>query len=284
LDKIYHFFNNLLKLSHSEARGFVGLLIVSVILLILMFFPEIVIRNKASVDPLEVMQLDSLVSILAGDELKNTDKTLFTFNPNVISQDSLELLGFPKTVAKILINYRSKGGKFYKKEDVKKIYGVTDQLMDDIYSFINLPEFASKSSKNQLTQKLDLNSASVNQLKKVPMIGAALAARIVNYRSLLGGFVSKNQLEEVYGLSDIALRNVKSATFINSGFIPMRLKINHDSLKVLQNHPYISDPLAEDIVRFREVNTTIESEKVLVNFKSIKKSKFEKLILYLDFQ
>jgi competence protein ComEA len=284
LDKIYHFFNSLLKLSHSEARGFVGLLIVSVILLILMFFPEIVIRNKASVDPLEVMQLDSLVSILAGDELKNTDKTLFTFNPNVISQDSLELLGFPKTVANRLINYRSKGGKFYKKEDVKKIYGVTDQLMDNIYSFINLPEFASKSSKNQLTQKLDLNSASVDQLKKVPMIGAALAARIVNYRSLLGGFVSKNQLEEVYGLSDIALRNVKSATFINSGFIPMRLKINHDSLKVLQNHPYISDPLAEDIVRFREVNTTIESEKVLVNFKSIKKSKFEKLILYLDFQ
>ena len=116
------------------------------------------------------------------------------------------------------------------------------------------------------------------------MIGNVLAARIVKYRDLLGGFVNKNQLREVYGLQDIALGNLKSATFISSGFKPRLLKINRDSLEMLQNHPYISDKLAEDILRFREINSTIESEKVLANFISIDKSKFEKLILYLDFQ
>jgi DNA uptake protein ComE-like DNA-binding protein len=156
--------------------------------------------------------------------------------------------------------------------------------MDGIYTFINLPDSALRYQRKKPEQKIDLNSASVNQLKNVHMIGDVLATRIVKYRDLLGGFVNKNQLEEVYGLSEFALVNLTSAAFINSDFKPRLLKINHDSLEAFQNHPYISYQLAEDILRFREINSTIESEKVLVNFKSIDKSNFEKLILYLDFQ
>ncbi len=284
MNKIYQRIINILKLSHNEARGFVSLLIISVVSLILVFFPEIVIRHNISVDPAEVKRLDSLVALLERDEPFDENQKLFSFNPNVISVDSLVLLGFPKSVAKRLVNYRSKGGRFFIKQDVKKIYGVTDELMDDIYSIINLPDRALKKQGEKLTKKLDLNSASAEQFKTITMIGDVFAARIVKYRNSLGGFVSKDQLEEVYGLSDDALRNLKTDTFITSGFKPRRIKINHDSLEVLQNHPYISDHLAEDILRFRDLNDAIKSEKVLVNFKSVEKSKFEKLILYLDFQ
>lgn len=284
MDKIYQLIHSLLKLSYNEARGFVSLLIVSVIALILIFFPEIVIWKNRTIDPADVKQLDSLVAILESGESSDKNQTLFLFNPNVISMDSLLLLGFPKSVAGRLINYRSKGGKFFIKQDVKKIYGITDQLMDNIYSFVNLPDSSEKRQKSERTKIFDLNRANADDLKKVPMIGDVYATRIVKYRNALGGFVSKNQLEEVYGLSEDAVRNIKSGTFISSGFKPRRLKINHDSLELLQNHPYISNRLAEDILRFRDVNSTIDSEKVLVNFKSIEKSKFEILILYLDFQ
>lgn len=284
MDKIYQFISGLLNLSYYEARGFVGLLIVSVIALILMFFPEIVIRKKSTVDPANVKQLDSLVAILSAEELSEVKQTLFTFDPNFIAEDSLILLGFPKSVATRLINYRSKGGRFIIKQDVKKIYGVSDQLIEAIYSFIDLPETLSKSSENIPNQRFDINKARVDQLKKVSMIGDMFAARIVNYRNSLGGFVSKNQFEEVYGISDLALKNLNSIVYISSGFQPRRVKINLDSFEVLRSHPYISDPLAEDILRFRKINDTIGSEKVLINFKSIDKSKFEKLILYLDFR
>lgn len=250
----------------------------------LLFFPKIVMMENRMVDPATVKQLDSLAILLGRDEPSVTNQALFLFNPNVVSEDSLMLLGFHKSVARRLINYRSKGGKFYTKQDVKKIYGVTDQLMDNIYSFINLPEFVSKTPERQLTQKIDINRAGVDQLKEVKMIGDIYASRIVKYRNSLGGFLSLNQLDEVYGLPNDALRNLKSIAFINSGFKPKKLKVNHAGLEELQNHPYISDRLAEDMVRFREVNAAIESEKVLVHFKSIEKSKFEKLILYLDFQ
>lgn len=284
MDKFYQRINRLLKLSHNEARGFVSLLIISVVALILLFIPEIITRQNISVDPADVKRLDSLVALLERDEPFDENQTLFSFNPNVISVDSLVRLGFPNSVAKRLVNYRSKGGRFFIKQDVKKIYGVTDKLMEDIYSFINLPERALRIHEKKSSKKIDLNSASAEQFKTITMIGDVFAARIVKYRNSLGGFVSKNQLEEVYGLSDDALNNLKSDTFITSGFRPRRIKINHDSLEVLQNHPYISDHLAEDILRFRNLNDAIESEKVLVNFKSVEKSKFEKLILYLDFQ
>lgn len=284
MDKFYQRINNLLKLSHNEARGFVSLLIISVISLILLFYPEIVIRKNITVDPTDVKSLDSLVTILASDDPSNDNQVLFLFNPNVISEDSLVLLRFPKSVAKRLVNYRSKGGRFFIKQDVKKIYGVTDKLMDDIYSFIDLPDKLLRIREKKLLKKIDLNSSSAQQFEKIAMIGEIFANRIVKYRNSLGGYVSKNQLEEVYGLSGDALKNLKSDTFITSGFKPKRIKINHDSLEVLQNHPYISDHLAEDILRFRDLNDAIKSEKVLVNFKSVEKSKFEKLILYLDFQ
>ncbi|MCK5702475.1 MAG: helix-hairpin-helix domain-containing protein [Cyclobacteriaceae bacterium] len=256
----------------------------SVIALILLFSPNIVIRQNRSVDPADIKKLDSLVAILENDELPNTHHTLFLFNPNEISPDSLMLLGFPKKVAERLINYRSKGGRFYIKMDVKKIYGITDQLMGDIYTFINLLDSTSRDHLKKTEQKFDLNYANVNQLKKVSLIGDVLANRIVKYRDLLGGFVNMDQLDEVYGLSEMAKKHLKSITFISTKFKPHLIKINRDQADVILRHPYISFQLAEDIIRFREINSTIESEKVLAHFKSIDKSKFEKLIPYLDFQ
>ncbi len=284
LDKIYHRISNFLKLSHKEARGFVSLLIFSIIALILLLFPKIVSRQYSNIDPAEVKQLDSLVAILAIDDQSDQNHALFLFNPNKISLDSLVLLGFKTSVAQRLVNYRTKGGRFIYKQDISKIYGITATWMQDLYSFIDLPDRAVGSKAKKATIKFDLNKAGVEQLETITGIGRVFASRIVKYRDVLGGFVSKVQLEEIYDMPEDALRNLKSDTFISSAFKPQKIKINHDNLESLQKHPYISDHLAEDIIRFREVNATIKSEKVLVNFKSVEKSKFEKLILYLDFK
>ena len=282
--KIILFFKNLLSLSYNEAKGFFSLLMISIVLLVLIFTPKLVIRDQKEVDPNDVYKLDSLASLLENKEFLERGSQLFLFDPNTISVDSLVLLGFSKRIAERLINYRSKGGKFYYKNDVSKIYGITDLLMKNIYPFINLPDSAIISVEKFTKQKIDLNSATTQQLKKVYMVGDVLAARIVKYRDLLGGFVSEDQLEEVFGLEDVALSNMKIETYIKLDFKPRLVRINHDSLEILQNHPYISYRLAEDILRFREINSTIESEIVLTDFKSIDKSNFKKLILYLDFR
>ncbi len=275
--------SNFLKLSHKEVRGFSSLFIVSVLALLLIFFPKILIRHHATINPADIKQLDSLVAILNKVELSSKSHEVFNFDPNKTSLDSLMLLGFSQKIAQRIQNYISKGGHFYKKEDVKKIYGISDQLVLDLYPYMMLPDSGRIATK-RIIEKFDLNNASEIQLKKVQMIGAVLAARIVKYRSLLGGFISKDQLDEVYGLSDEAKDYLKSSTFIGTKFSPQKISINRAQEDVLSKHPYISYELAEDIVRFRHINSKIESKKVLVNFKSIDKSNFKKLILYLDFQ
>lgn len=271
------------KLSHKESRGFSSLFIISVVALILIFFPKILIRHNSKIDPAEIKQLDSLAAMLNRGEMSSKNRSYFKFDPNSLSIDSLMLLGFSEKIAQRMQNYISKGGHFYKKEDVKKVYGISDQLVSELYPYIMLPD-SDKKALNNIIEKLDLNIANEIQLKKVKNIGDILAGRIVKYRELLGGFIDMNQLNEVYGLSDSAKRHLKSSTFIRSNFRPQMIKVNRDQKNVLSGHPYISYELADDIIRFRQINSKIESGKVLANFKSLNKINFEKLIPYLDFR
>ena len=194
------------------------------------------------------------------------------------------LLGFDKKIAERIKNYRDKEGVFYTKKDLQKICGLTDQLFTRMHRYIDLPDSLTISGIQKSNVPVNINEANATQLTEIPMIGEVLSARIIGYRKLLGGFVALGQLKEVYGLSDDALESLKSTTFIKADFKPRLVKINYDSLDVLSRHPYISYQLADDIVRFRKINSIIESETVLANFKSVDKSKFKKLILYLDFQ
>lgn len=260
------------------------MLLLSFVALALIFLPKIIPISETETDPTDIKKLDSLSELLENKEYYGLTTQLFEFNPNTISKDSLLLIGFPEYLAERLIKYRSKGGRFYTKADVKKIYGMPDPLMERIYGFISLPDSISESLPKVSEQKINLNTATTEQLKQIPMIGNTLSLRIVKYRNILGGFISLDQLDEVYGLSDTGLKNTKLYTFIDSGFRPKLVKVNSDSLEVLQSHPYISWQLAEDMVRYREVNSTIKSQKVLADFKSIDKSNFQKLIFYLDFQ
>ena len=55
-------------------------------------------------------------------ETKNFTKgELFQFDPNTLSVEGWQKLGLSEKTSKTINKYRSKGGKFYKPEDIKKI-------------------------------------------------------------------------------------------------------------------------------------------------------------------
>ena len=86
---------------------------------------------------------------------------------------------------------------------------------------------------------LDLNEADSTTLQKINGIGVVLSARIVKFRNGLGGFVSEDQLDEIYGIEEYALNNLRKETFILDEFIPNLLNINSMSIDQLGKHPYI---------------------------------------------
>lgn len=171
----------------------------------------------------------------------------FRFNPNTVSPEDLERLGFSPKQAQSIINYREAGGKFRRKSDFAKSFVVADSVFKRLESFIDIP-------------LVDINMADSAQFDELPGIGPYFAARMVEHREELGGYTCKEQLMDIYhfdrekfdALSDLISCSNAAGTF--------RLwSLPADSLRL---HPYIrSYRTAKDIVLFRE-NTPEEQWSV----------------------
>ena len=95
----------------------------------------------------------------------------------------------------------------YSALNIKKHFNNKSITEKDIVKLqIDLDELTLLSKpKNRTEVKIiyiNMNTADTSQWKSFNGIGSKRANRIVKYRRLLGGFVSKNQLSEIYGLSD----------------------------------------------------------------------------------
>ena len=65
-----------------------------------------------------------------------------------------------------------------------------------------VPGLASAASKPQPTGRINVNTASVEQLTALPGVGPALAGRIVEYRQKSGAFRSTQELMNVKGIGE----------------------------------------------------------------------------------
>jgi len=64
-------------------------------------------------------------------------------------------------------------------------------------------------SKENVGGLINLNTASLEELDKLPGIGPALAGRIIDYRSKNNGFVSVEEIKLVSGIGDKVYENIK---------------------------------------------------------------------------
>ncbi len=243
----------------------------------------------------EKKELDSL--IVRWEKVEKHDSTtspsiqLFTFNPNTATKKELVTLGFSPFIAGRLENYRSKGGKFKIKSDLLKLYGMDSSLYKILYTWIDLPvekpgkivevKKESESFKKTAKEKFDLNTADSLQLVSIYGIGGKLSARIIKYRNLLGGFISPDQLKEVYGLDTIVISELNKRSFIVETFQPNRLNINSATEKELAAHPYLKYTIAKAITAYRFQHGDFKSIDDLTNIAIIDKSTFEKIKPYI---
>ena len=129
---------------------------------------------------------------------------------------------------------------------------------------------------------VELNSADTLTLQLLHGIGPAYARRIVRYRERLGGFVSTEQLLEVYGFTPELLEHIRPSLRLDSSAIE-RIPINSIELKQLARHPYVEYYQARDIVRLRSLGTLFHSADDLRAVPSMADSTLQRLLPYLDF-
>ena len=183
---------------------------------------------------------------------------------------------------------------FKEKIDLKKVYGISDNFYSKLEPYIIIENknsgsqlisnssqanFATATIKNQTKAKIEINTADSLTLLEINGIGPAFAKRILKYRSLLGGFVSVEQLKEVYGFTDEMFEKIKPNVTVNAELIK-KINLNKDDFKSINKHPYLSYELTKTLFDWRK-KTVITA----VNLKDIinDDQAYNKLMPYISF-
>ncbi|HIP36934.1 MAG TPA: helix-hairpin-helix domain-containing protein [Crocinitomix sp.] len=196
---------------------------------------------------------------------KSTKKIInyHPFDPNKFTIENWVSFGFSKKQATSIISYKHKINGFKSKEDLKKVYVISDKKYLELEPYIEIKTLKfNKSKAVYSTQKtkvkqnqnfdivVEINSANYSQLIKVVGIGEFTAKNIIKYKEKLGGFHSKEQLKEVYGITEENYNLIVQQININSSKIS-KIKVNAWSISKLKQHPYINWNIAESITNER---------------------------------
>jgi competence protein ComEA len=218
--------------------------------------------------------------------------TVFEFDPNTLSADGWRRLGLRDRAIQIIKKYLSRGGKFRKPADLKKIYGLPEELAARLlpYVRIHLPENTYREEahkredlprfKKRGPSTVDINTADTAALIALPGIGSKLARRIISFRDKLGGFYAVDQVKETYGLPDSAFLQIRAVLTI--GPRPVQtININVAGADELARHPYIGRNLANIIVKYRHQHGNFTRVEDLQRILLITPEIFQKIVHYL---
>jgi competence protein ComEA len=202
--------------------------------------------------------------IINEPELSLAKPVYFNFDPNRLSESDWLKLGLTHKQIKVIRNYESKGGKFYKREDLKRIYSISEKQYTMLEPFIlikNSDELSKKKtfktddksaaiSDQTLRPGIEINAADSQELERIRGIGPAFASRIIKFRRRLGGFYRKEQLLEVYGMDSLKYDQLKDQIQVNTGLI-RRFNINTFTFEEIRHHPYLTFKQMNAIIQYR---------------------------------
>lgn len=298
--------------SKTETNGFIVLI---PIMLFLLVAPSLYthvfskrynnsVEDQAILDSLLVMWNENVVlkksakKLIVPTEFREIE--LQEFDPNIADIELLQKVGIPYFLAQRIINYRAKGATFKIRSDLQKIYDFPDTLFTTLEAFIQLPDQLSAMKEVMITEKalkvepekvrikkelvrININEADTADYKMLKGVGKIYAARIIKYRSILGGFVEVDQLKEVYGISDSLVNSLNDQLLINDSYRPRKLKINIATFKELLAHPYISYEQAGDILNTKSKYGKFKKDSDLMKLNLFSTTELKKLKPYLTY-
>jgi competence ComEA-like helix-hairpin-helix protein len=223
---------------------------------------------------------------------------LFYFDPNTISTSDWKRLGLRDKTIKTIENYLSKGGHFYKPEDLQKIYGLHNDEYERLIRYVKIESndiktnegFVSSKSKDEKQpvktyaarySLIDINTADTSAFISLPGIGSKLASRIVTFREKLGGFYSVEQIGETYGLPDSTFQKIKQYLKLDNPSVK-KININTATVDELKAHPYIKFSIANPIVAYRNEHGQFSKVEDIKKVMAVTDEIYKKIAPYLS--
>ena len=283
-----------LYVSKRNRRGVVALVVFSVIIIFLPRMAQLFNSNVV----LDISTEDVQSFERSKKNFQNKKRNYYTkyekkkrfsapprkFNPNEYSTEDWMNLGLSEKQVAVLLKFTKNGIR--SNEDLKRIFVISDELYALIKDSTYYPErpkteYTPKVTEEKKVQKLELNTASVEDLENIKGIGPFFAKQIIKYRDRLGGFASKEQILEVWKMTIETYDKLIPQIEIDKSKI-RKLKINEVTPEELKNHPYLNWSQVNSIVKMRMQRTKFNAIDEIQESKLIDAETFEKLIPYLS--
>ncbi|MEH6307298.1 helix-hairpin-helix domain-containing protein [Olivibacter sp. CPCC 100613] len=282
-----------------ELNGISGLLILIVLVwLIPLLYVLVYEPDQPSVEFLADDWKD--VEVLEPSKTLPQEKTVhyFKFDPNDLSATQWRQLGLRESQIQNIKNFEAKGGRFREKEDLRKIYTISEADYKRLESYIHITplktakiddsSFGSPANKKYTkaepirAEPLDLNEVDSLSLLSLRGIGPVFASRIIRYRDLLGGFYSVSQLQEVYGMDTMKYQQLTRHVLVDSTHVK-RIAINRASFDELRKHPYIKSQYAKLIIAYKKQHGAYKSMEDLSQIPVFDEKYLRKIAPYILF-
>ncbi len=244
------------QLNSKERYGLIAMLV----LISFCFILSILLRNCNN----NFDQQDSLVFQKEWNQLEQSDTgsyqknrninnaNLFYFDPNALDSMDFVRLGLENKTIHYLINWRNKGKIFYKKEDFKALYTLSPETYLALEPFIQIENTKTNNHYKaypSAPNNVNLNRCDAATLELLKGIGPVLAQKIIQYREVLGGFLTLEQLLEIYKFHDTTYNYLKEKIVINPQDVNI-MELNHIDIERLSKHPYIGETMAKNILMY----------------------------------
>ena len=286
------------QFSKEQQRGILGLFLIIIAIQVVSFFVDFKTTPKVNLEEQKWLALNSEINALENQQNHQLVK-MYPFNPNFINDYKGYKLGMSVAELDKLQVFRKQNKYVNSAEEFQVVTGVSDSLLAVLSPYFKFPDwvknkttskpvaFSNKnpayfSKKEKLVVK-DINQATQEDLKKVYGIGDGLSVRILKEKEKFGGFVSMDQMNDVWGLSPEVIAELTKSFSVKSVPEVKKIHINDASLKELMAFPYFRYALAKSIITYRSMNGKIANAEDLTKISGFPVEKINIIALYLEF-
>jgi competence ComEA-like helix-hairpin-helix protein len=280
------------KFSKSQRNGIFLLIFIIISLQCFYFFVDVNnVDYSVSSDELEAFEkeIDSLKLI----ELEKRTPKIYPFNPNYITDYKGYTLGMSNEEIDRLLKFRNNGDWINSVKQFQEVTQVSDSLLNKISPFFKFPEWVTNAEKGTtysnikkpktFAEKLDLNTATAEELQRVNGVGKYYSEKIIKLRSkFIGGFIADVQLEDVYGLTPEVIEKIKNEFTVKTPRQIEKINLNTATVEDLVTIQHIDYDVAYNILEQRQLREGFKSFEELTKVKDFPVNKIEIIKLYLS--